>query len=98
MTPACETVKVWPAIVSVPVRDDVDVFAATLKVTAAAPLVFGPPPDVTVIHDALLTAVHGQSDGMVTETTRDPPLASSETDVAESVAVQEAAAWVIVSD
>ena len=28
-TPACVTVKVWPAIVSVPVRDDVPAFAAT---------------------------------------------------------------------
>jgi hypothetical protein len=28
--PACETEKVFPAIVSVPVRDEVDVLAATL--------------------------------------------------------------------
>ena len=28
--PACVTVKVWPAIVTVPVRDVVPVFAATL--------------------------------------------------------------------
>jgi hypothetical protein len=89
-------VNVWPAIVSVPVRDEVDVLAATLKVTAALPLVFGPPPDVTVIQDALLTAVHWQSGGIVTDTTRDPPEASTDTVVDESAAVHGVAACVIV--
>ena len=54
--PACVTVKVLPAIVSVPVRLVVALFAATLKVTV-------PPPDpdapaVIASHEALLAAVH----------------------------------------
>jgi hypothetical protein len=56
--PACVTVSVIPAIVRVPVRGVVDVFAATLNVTPPLPDVFGPPPAVTVIHEALLVAPH----------------------------------------
>lgn len=56
--PAWETVSVSPAIVSVPVRGVVEVFAATLNVTPPLPEEFGPPPAVTVIHDALLVAPH----------------------------------------
>jgi hypothetical protein len=54
--PACDTVKVWPAIVSVPVRAVVEVFAAMLKLTLPLPdpLV----PDVKVIQLALLVALH----------------------------------------
>ena len=58
MTPACDTFSVCPAIVSVPLRAVVDVFAVTLNVTAPPPEVFGPPPAVTVIHVALLVALH----------------------------------------
>ena len=94
--PAWVTVNVRPAIVSVPVRDDVEVLAATEKVTPALPFVFGPPPAVTVIQDALLTAVHWQSGGIVTDTTRVPPVAVSESLVDESDAVHGAAAWLIV--
>ena len=96
-TPACVTVKVTPAIVSVPVREDVVVFAATLNVTPPPPEVFGPPPAVTVIHDTLLTADQEQSVGIVTETTRVPPEAVSESLVEERDAVQGAAACVTVS-
>jgi hypothetical protein len=53
---ACVTVKARPAIVSVPVRS-APLFAATLNVTEPLP-VRVVPPDVTVIHDALLAAVH----------------------------------------
>jgi hypothetical protein len=58
VTPACETVSVSPAIVSVPVRGVVVVFAATLKVTAPLPDEFGPAPAVMVIHVALSVALH----------------------------------------
>ena len=97
-TPACVTLNVMPAIVSVPLRDVVDVFAAALNVTAPLPVVFGPPPAVTVIQDALLVADHEQSVGMVTETTRVPPAAASESLVGDSEAVQGAAAWLIVNN
>jgi hypothetical protein len=95
-TPACVTVNVTPAIVSVPVRDEVEVFAATLNVTPPFPDVFGPPPAVTVIHETLLVADHEQSVGIVTDTTRVPPVEVSESLVDESVAVHGAAACVIV--
>jgi hypothetical protein len=97
LAPACVTVNVRPAIVSVPVRLDVDVFAATVKVTAALPVVFGPAPEVIVIHETLLDADHEQSAGIVTETTRLPPLAGTESLVDESEAVQGAPACVTVS-
>jgi hypothetical protein len=96
-TPACVTVKVTPAIVSVPVRDDVEVFAATLNVTPPPPEVFGPPPAVTVIQDTLLVADQEQSVGIVTVTTRVPPEEVSESLVEESDAVHAAALCVTVS-
>ncbi len=86
------TVNVTPAIVSVPVRDEVEVLAATLNVTAPLPEVFGPPPAVTVIHDALLVADQEQSVGIVTDTTRVPPVEVSESVVDDRVAVHGAAA------
>ena len=49
--------KVWPPIVSVPVRA-APVFAATLNSTDPLPLPFAP--EVMVIHEALLDAVHPQ--------------------------------------
>ena len=52
---ACVTVNVRPAIVSDPVRDP-PVFAAT--VNATEPLPAPAPPEVIVIHDAPLLAVH----------------------------------------
>ena len=58
------TVNVAPAIVSVPVRLDATVFAATLKPTL--PLPDPVAPLVTVIHAALLAAVHAQPVGMLT--------------------------------
>jgi hypothetical protein len=50
-------VKVWPAIVSVPVRSPSS-FLETLKATKPFPLPLLP--DVMVIQDALLPAVHAQ--------------------------------------
>jgi hypothetical protein len=51
------------------VRDVVAVFAATEKVTAPLPLLFGPAPEVIVIQAALLDALHTQPTGDVTEIT-----------------------------
>ena len=94
--PACSTVTVRPDTVRVPLRGVVAVFAATEKVTAALPLLFGPPPEVTVIQDELLSAVHTHADGIVTEMTREPPVASTDSVVEESAATQDAAVWVTV--
>ena len=55
---ACVTVNVAPAIVSVPVRLDATVFAATLN--PAVPLPDPVAPLVIVIQEALLVAVHAQ--------------------------------------
>jgi len=57
-------VKVAPAIVSVPVRLEATVFAATLNPTV--PLPDPVAPLVTVIHAALLAAVHEQPVATVT--------------------------------
>jgi hypothetical protein len=54
---ACETSKEMPAIVSEPERVTGSVFAATEKLTVPGP---GPLPDVTEIHEALLTALQLQ--------------------------------------
>ena len=63
--------KVEPAIVSVPVRAVEEVFAATLN-----PALPEPNPDaplVTVIHDALLPALHAQPAPAVTALAPAPP-------------------------
>src|SRR5262245_55819608 len=57
MLPAFVTVKVWPAIVKVPVRGPCGL-AATTNVTV--PLFDPLPPPVITIQGALLTAVHAQ--------------------------------------
>ena len=96
--PAWATVTVRPATVSVPLRGDVDVFAATRNATAPLPLVLGPAPDVIVIQDALLEADQTHPEGIVTDTTRDPPVASKDSAVDDTVAVHAAPAWVTVSE
>jgi hypothetical protein len=72
---ACVTVNVAPAIVSVPVRPVVPVLAATLKPTVPDPDPDAPP--VTVIHAALLTALHAQPAPAVTVLLPVPPAAVS---------------------
>ena len=57
--PAWVTVKVWLAIVTVPVREPVEVLAATP--TCTVPLPLPEVPEVTVIHEALLVALHAQA-------------------------------------
>ncbi len=63
---SCDTVNVRPAIVSVPVRVELPVLGATLKLTFPFPLPLAP--EVTVIHDALLVAVHAQPEVVETWT------------------------------
>jgi hypothetical protein len=93
-TPACVTVTVCPATVAVPVRELVLEFAAIVSVTDPLPL-----PDVglTVIHAALLEAVHPQPAGLVTPT--EAVLAPSSTDsvVGEAENVQGTPACVTVT-
>ena len=92
---ACETVNVWPAIVMVPVRDEVFVFGAALKLTAPVPEPVVPP--VRVIHAALAVAVHEQLAPVVTLTEPVPPVAGTDPDVEPSVKLHGAAACVIVN-
>lgn len=73
---ACVTVKVAPAIVSVPVREVVTVFAATLNDALPGPVLFAPP--VTVIHESLLTAVHPHPAATVTVALPVPPAAATD--------------------
>jgi hypothetical protein len=72
-TPCCVTVNVRPAIATVPVRCDVAGFAAIVTLTVPFPLPLAPA--VTVIHPALLTAVHAQPEVEVTLTLVDSPAA-----------------------
>ena len=58
------TVKVPPAIVTVPLRENGLGFDATLKDTVALPVLLAPP--VTVIQATLLVAVHEHVAGAVT--------------------------------
>jgi hypothetical protein len=72
------TVNVRPAIVTVPVRWVVPVFAAIEYATVPEPLPLAP--EVTVIQEAELEAVHAHPD--VVDTDTDPVVAVDETDVA----------------
>jgi hypothetical protein len=92
---SCVTVTVWPATVSVPVRELVDVFAATLKLTVPLPLPLAPA--VTVIHAALLVAVHAQPVVVVTLVLPVPPAATAFSEVADNVKVQGTPACVTVN-
>ena len=82
--PVCVTVSVCPAIVSVPVRGVVAVFAETPYVTVPFPLPLLPP--VTVIHDVLLlTPVHPHPLPAVTAAVCEPPAATTLWEVGASV-------------
>jgi hypothetical protein len=75
--PDCETVKVSPATVNVPVRAAVDVLAATAYPTLALPTPDAP--EVTDSQLAPLDAVHGHEAPTVSAT--EPVLAPAPTDV-----------------
>ena len=83
-----------PAIVTVPVRDVVNVFAATL--TVVVPLPDPLAPAVTVIHASLATAVHEQPAAAVVVIVAVPPLDVTVLDVGEIVNVQGTPDWVTV--
>ena len=85
---ACVTVNVAPAIVSVPVRLEATVFAATLNPTV--PLPDPVAPLVTVIHAALLAAVHAQPAPAVTVLLPVPADAVNDWLVGEIVGLQGA--------
>ena len=70
--PACVTVKVLLPIVTVPVREVVPGFDATLSVTV--PVAIPVAPDVTVIQASLLTAVHAHPVPPLTVTVTEPPV------------------------
>ena len=92
---ACVTVNVTPAIVSVPVRLDATVFAATSNVAEPLPDPVAPP--VRVIHAALLAPVHAQPVATVTALLPLPPAAVNDCAVGEIDGVQGAAAWVTLN-
>jgi hypothetical protein len=75
-TAACETVKVWFATVTVPLRGVAFGFAAMLNDAEPLPLPLAPA--VTVIQPALLVDVHEQPVGEVTVV--DPVVAPAPTD------------------
>ena len=83
---ACDTVKVCPAIVSVPVRA-ASVFAATANATVPLPVPDAPP--VSVSHGALALAVHAHVFAeAVTATEPDAPVSATFWPVGEIVNVQ----------
>jgi hypothetical protein len=77
--PDCVTVKMFPAIARVPVRDVVAVAAATAKVTVPLPEPDAPP--LTDSQDALLAALHAHPDPAVTATLPLPPAAAKDCEV-----------------
>jgi hypothetical protein len=87
-------VNVLPATVSVPVREDVAVLGATLKVTVPLPDPLAPV--VTVIHVALLVPVQLQPVPALTETVPEPPPAARDCEVGLIAYVQAAPACVTV--
>jgi len=92
---ACVTVNVAPAIVSVPVRLDATVFAATLKPTVPLPEPVAPL--VNVIQAALLAAVHAHPVAAVTLLLPVPAAAVKDCVVGEIAGEQPAAACVTVN-
>ena len=88
-TPACVTENTLPAIVSVPVREAVEVFAATLYRTW--PFALPVAPVVTVIHGTPLDAVQLHPVALVTATAPVAASASSEAFTGEIVYAQATA-------
>ena len=92
--PAWVRVTVWPAMVSVPVRGDVDVFAAIENATAPLPLPLAP--DVMVSQEALLVAVQLQPVAVVTLALLELAAAPGVSDVGDTEKVQGTPACVTV--
>ena len=85
-TPAWEIVTACPAIVSVPVRGLVELFAATVYATVPLPVPLSPL--VTVIQDASLAPVQAQPVVVVTAVVNDPPAAAAGCAFGEIVKLQ----------
>jgi len=93
--PACVTVNVCPATVSVPVRELVPVFAAALKVTDPLPVPLAPA--VTVSQVAVLVAVQVQPAAAVTAVDPDPPEVGTVALVGEIDVVHDNPAWLTMN-
>ncbi len=95
--PCWITVTVWPATVSVPVRDEVPVFAAMEKATVPLPLPLTP--DVMLSQVALLVAVQLQPVVVVTLALLELAAAVGFSEIGETVNEQGGAApaWVTVT-
>jgi hypothetical protein len=87
---ACVTVTVWPATVTVPVREAPPLLSATLN--PAVPLPVTLLPDVSVIQLALLVAVHAHVLPVVALTVSVPAVAPKDWLVGDALKVQPAAA------
>jgi len=85
------TVTVSPAIVRVPVRVPCPPNPGTVNVTLPLPLPLAPL--VTVMKDALLTAVHAHALDAVTVTVAVPPISPNVTEVGDRAYVHATAAW-----
>jgi hypothetical protein len=94
--PASVTVKVWPPMVSVPVRCDELGFAVALKLTVPLPL---PPAALVIVSQdvSLLTAVHEQPLGAVIAVEPVPPPNATDAPVGAIEYVHGAAACVTVN-
>jgi len=88
--PVCVTVTVWPATVTVPVREAPPLLSATLK--PAVPLPVTLLPDVSVIQPALLAVVHAHVLLVVALTVSVPAVAPKDWLVGDTVKVQPVAA------
>lgn len=95
--PAWVRVTAWPAMVSVPVRGDVAVFASIEKATVPLPLPLTP--DVMVSQELLLVAVQLQPAAVVTVLLLELAPAPGVSAVGETVKLQGdgAPAWVTVT-
>jgi hypothetical protein len=91
--PACVTLNVLPPMVSEPVRDVLDVFAAAAYVTEPLPLPAAP--CVIVSHPSLLTAVQLQPGAVTVMTWVEAP-ATTLTEVGAIVELHGTPAWVTV--
>ena len=81
-TPDCVTIKVWPAIVAVPVRAAEDPFAAAVIPTIPSPAPLAPA--VIVSQEALVVAVHSQPSPASTVSEMGPPAAATDCVVEDS--------------
>jgi hypothetical protein len=88
------TVNVLPAIVSVPLRDEVAEFTSTVNDAVPPPDPFAPA--VTVIHPVLLTVVHAHPVAADTVADPDPPAAPVVSDDGEILGAHAAPASLTV--